>query len=247
MIVPLNIAFHAINNYFWTAISRKIYDYNGQAHAYITRVQNPFLNPLIVKDAKCVEQAINTIRKENTAFVVEVPQDILTDALENLLHRNNFTLSETTIVMYIDLSTYEMIPTKETIKNVDDALQDWVSPLTEAYESTQDISDQYKNAHQKALDNAFNLQHFSLYVNNMPVASLTLSILDDNAKIDDVGTLPAYQRKGYATQLIHHALNEAKKSGVRYCFLVASQKGLPVYANMGFKVLFESNLFKDKE
>lgn len=236
----LNQAFHAINDYFGTAISRKVCDYNGHAKAYITGVESPFLNMLVVEDVKGFEYVINDVKKENIPFVIEVPKDILTDEFQNLLHRCNFTLSEITVVMYMDLSTYTIMPTQDTIKNVNDALHDWVLPLTEAYESTPAISDQYKTVHQRAQDN---LQHFSLYIGNTPVASLTLSIHDGNAKIDDVGTLPTYQRKGYATQLIHHALNEAKQCGAQYCFLGASQKGLPVYEKMGFKALFESYIF----
>ena len=84
-----------------------------------------------------------------------------------------------------------------------------------------------------------------MYKNNNPIASITLSIHDNIARIDDVGTLPEYQKQGYATQLMQFILIQAIKMNVKYCFLESSTSGLSVYENLGFKKLFKNHLYTD--
>ena len=63
------------------------------------------------------------------------------------------------------------------------------------------------------------------------------------ARIDDVGTLPEFQGKGYASALMRYVLSEAKKLGARHCFLESSDSGLGVYQKLGFESLFKSNIY----
>ena len=94
-----------------------------------------------------------------------------------------------------------------SIKANDDKLNEWMIPLIGAFESTIDICSMYAAIHEKALKNHMNMHHFSLYKRGSPIkASLTLSIMDTFARIDDVGTLPKFQNKGYATRLMIYAL-----------------------------------------
>ena len=90
------------------------------------------------------------------------------------------------------------------------------------------------------------LYHFSLYSEEKPIASITLSLNNDIARIDDVGTLPEFQGKGYATRLMNYALSEAKKLGTTHCFLEASDSGLSIYQKLGFKTLFRNNVYSRK-
>lgn len=122
-------------------------------------------------------------------------------------------------------------------------LEDWIIPLVGAFGSTREISGQYAQAHQVALDKNCHLQHFSLYEDACPVASSTLSIHKTLARIDDVGTLPEFQRKGYATRLMTATLTEAKQLGARHCFLEASTSGLGLYQKLGFASLFTNNIY----
>ncbi|MBL3285103.1 putative GNAT acetyltransferase C-terminal domain protein [Rickettsiales endosymbiont of Paramecium tredecaurelia] len=63
------------------------------------------------------------------------------------------------------------------------------------------------------------------------------------ARIDDVGTLPEFQGKGYASALMRYVLSEAKRLGVRHCFLESSDSGLGVYQKLGFEPLFKNNIY----
>lgn len=66
------------------------------------------------------------------------------------------------------------------------------------------------------------------------------------ARIDDLGTLPEFQGKGYATHLMRYVLLETKKLGARHCFLESSDSGLGVYQKLGFETLFKNNIYSRK-
>ena len=129
------------------------------------------------------------------------------------------------------------------IKSNDNQLNDWMMPLVGAFESTFEICRIYAGIHENALKRNINLRHFSLYKQEQPIASITLSMHDAIARIDDVGTLPELQGKGYATHLMRYVLFEAKKLGARHCFLESSDSGFGVYQKLGFETLFKNNIY----
>lgn len=104
----------------------------------------------------------------------------------------------------------------------------------------------YAATHESALKKNVNLRHFSLYKQEKPIASITLSMHLAIARIDDVGTLPELQGKGYATHLMRYVLSEAKKLGACHCFLESSDLGLGVYQKLGFETLFKNNIHSRK-
>ena len=128
----------------------------------------------------------------------------------------------------------------------DDQLNDWMMPLIGAFESTFEICSIYATTHKNALKKNINLRHFSLYKQEKPIASITLSLNNGIARIDDVGTLPEFQGKGYATHLMHYVLSEAKRLGAHHCFLESSDSGFGVYQKLGFEPLFKNNIYSRK-
>ena len=106
------------------------------------------------------------------------------------------------------------------------------------FESTIEIIDSYRKRHEIASQSGAKLYHFSGFIKNDPVCSLSLSLCGHNVRIDDLATTPAYQRKGYATQLVHAAIDFAKTLNASKCFLEASADGLSLYQKIGFKELF---------
>jgi ribosomal protein S18 acetylase RimI-like enzyme len=129
------------------------------------------------------------------------------------------------------------------IKANDNQLNDWMMPLIGAFESTFEICSIYAMTHKNALKNNINFLHFSLYKKRKPIASITLSLNKNIARIDDVGTLPAFQGKGYATHLMRYVLSVAKERGACYCFLESSDSGVGVYQKLEFKTLFKNNIY----
>ncbi|WFQ78513.1 GNAT family N-acetyltransferase [Xenorhabdus sp. SF857] len=83
------------------------------------------------------------------------------------------------------------------------------------------------------------MQHYTLYIDELPVCSLTLSRLNNFVRLDDISTVMEKQRRGYAFALINHVLNKAKQDSATACYLDASRDGNGLYRRIGFKPLFE--------
>ena len=95
-----------------------------------------------------------------------------------------------------------------------------------------------------ALDQGHALNHFSLFVGHEAVSSITLSIHDGLARIDDLGTSSDFQGRGFATHLMKYVLLKAIELGATKCFLEASVEGLSLYKKLGFKPLFKTNIYE---
>jgi GNAT superfamily N-acetyltransferase len=142
--------------------------------------------------------------------------------------------------MHLDLSTFDAtieLADNVIIWAVDSNLNDWISPLVEAFEVTPGIAAFYVDGHKRALSHDANFYHFTLYNHNQPVASLTISVTGALARLDDVGTFPAFQGQGFATMLVTYGLKKTIDLGCTDCFLCASKNGLPLYKKLGFKAL----------
>ena len=70
-----------------------------------------------------------------------------------------------------------------------------------------------------------------------PVAACGTVVHDGDAGVLFVATVPAAQRRGLASELMRHALREARAAGASTTTLEASAAGEPVYARMGYRSL----------
>ncbi len=146
--------------------------------------------------------------------------------------------------MAIELNSIKrIIPEDLNVQLVDDKLEQWMLPLGGAFETTDEVTRQYAVVHERALRNKANFHHYTLFKNELPISSLTITWQSSVARISDVGTLPEHQNKGYASQLIQYALNELSDLGAKYCFLEASEVGFSVYQKLGFVALFKNDTF----
>jgi len=168
--------------------------------------------------------------------------------MADVLNAMGYTQKSKSVSMVVGLDRFATDQTpgfdsETTIKPNDDQLNDWMMPLIGAFESTFEICSIYATTHANALKRNINLRHFSLYKQEKPISSITLSMHDAIERIDDVGTMPECQCKGYATHLMHYVLSEAKRLGSRHCFLESSDSGLGVYQKLGFETLFKNNIY----
>lgn len=247
-------AYRQAENYFFSGISTETLSIDKNAIAYMTEVPVADLNLVYVKQVP--ESFIDTLNKskmffasKNLSFVVIMPDELCSSQIDNILIDNGYCKSGSSVAMVCDVNNIKDITgsfnldPEISIKSHDVKLNDWMLPLVGAFDSTKEISSIYASRHEVALTKNVNLLHYSLYKNNKPIASITLSIHDNIARIDDVGTLPEYQKQGYATLLIKFVLIQAIKMNAKYCFLESSASGLGVYEKLGFKKLFENNIY----
>ena len=238
-------------DYFFRGISSKCLDLDDGAHAYMTGGAE--LNFIyITRNTNALDKILTQGKKffdqDNLTFDVIIPQELYTPQMADVLNAMGYPQKSKSVSMIVELARFAMDQTarfddETAIKANDNQLNEWMMPLVGAFESTFEICRIYAGIHENALKRNINLRHFSLYKQEQPIASITLSMHDAIARIDDVGTLPELQGKGYATHLMRYVLSEAKKLGARHCFLESSDSGLGVYQKLGFETLFKNNIY----
>jgi ribosomal protein S18 acetylase RimI-like enzyme len=80
-----------------------------------------------------------------------------------------------------------------------------------------------------------------------PVAACGTVLHDGDANVLFVATVPAAQRRGLASELMRHALREARIAGASTTTLEASAAGEPVYARMGYRSLGRLGMFERRK
>lgn len=254
MNAPLINLYRQAEDYFFRGISLKCMDLGDGANAYMTGGAE--LNFIyITRNTNALDKILTQGKlffdQDNLSFDVIIPQELCTPQMADILNTMGYPQKSKSVSMTVDLDSLATDQTasfdsETTIKSNDNQLNDWMIPLIGAFESTFEVCMVYAATHESALKKNVNLRHFSLYKQEKPIASITLSMHDAIARIDDVGTLPEFQGKGYATHLMCYVLSEAKKLGARHCFLESSDSGLGVYQKLGFETLFKNNIYSRK-
>lgn len=245
---PLFALYHQAEDYFFTSISKKYHHLGDEACAYFTCVEAESLNLFIVKQYGTnlditLKDGIQFLDATGLPFCVVFPSPIA-DQVKKQISAIHFSAAYTSTAMQINLKDY--LPKKNDeveIRCTNDCLSDWAAPIESAFESVPEVMGQYQERHQSALDAGKRLIHFSLYVKAEPVCSLTLSINNQLARLDDIGTKVGFQGIGYASALVQHALSFAKSQNSSHCFLEASTDGASIYKRAGFSALFEYTAF----
>ncbi|WP_367607704.1 GNAT family N-acetyltransferase [Legionella sp. W05-934-2] len=255
MNAPLINLYRQAEDYFFRGISSKCMDPGDGAHAYMTGGAE--LNFIyITKNTNALDKVLIQGKEffdQNTlSFDVIIPQELCTPQMADVLTTMGYPQKSKSVSMVVDLDKFSFAQTaslddETIIKANDDQLNDWMMPLIGAFESTFEICSIYAATHENAFKRNINLRHFSLYKQEKPIASIILSMHDNTiARIDDVGTLPEFQGKGYASALMRYVLSEAKRLGAYHCFLESSDSGLGVYQKLGFEPLFKNNIYSRK-
>ena len=81
-----------------------------------------------------------------------------------------------------------------------------------------------------------------LTINNKPIGTGRLIVIDGKMYIGRVAILKEYRKKGYATNLINFLLNEAKNMGYNEVFIHAQSYAKDFYEKLGFKKFGEEFL-----
>ena len=237
-------AFHQTENNFFSLLSFSKSAYSNLT-AFATGVNASGLNPVIVNkvNEKFSEElmlCLSLYKQENLPWALVLPEYLHTKARENFLCEENLSFTGKGVAMVAVMADMALpvIESPLIIKAMTGGLHEWSIPLIEAFESTPEVTAIYTMRHQNASEGNTKLFHFSGFIDDTVVCSLSLSLVDDYARIDDVATLPSYQKKGYATQLMYSALSYARELQVTHCFLEASDSGLTIYEKMGFNPLF---------
>ncbi len=240
-------------DYFFKSISKKYLDLNDNAICYMTGVPVADLNIVYIKKhPSSLDKILNSAKlfydQDNLEFIVIIPEEFCSAEASDILKAAGYFSTEKSVAMVFELKNLisndvASFADKIVIKANDNRLNDWMLPMIAFSATAGDLICKYADTHKLALAKKAELQHFSLYNQEKPIASITLSLNNNIARIDDVATLPEFQGKGYATRLMTYVLQKAKESDARYCFLEASESGVSIYQKLGFETLFKNNIY----
>lgn len=242
--------------FFWSNISLATAHING-VDLFASAVNNRELNPAIQRASLTEESFITTLDSIQAFFKTHhIPWVwIIREGLipPNLITSHALELTDISIAMFCDLKNLPISNADSTlqIRENNDDLSDWGTCLTKAYGSPAETAAQYSDvvkdyieAHQKQTWSKTSFHHFVGYLGDLPVSCLTLSTEENRCRIDDVGTIPEQQHKGFATEIVRDGLIQAKALGADMCFLESSKKGIKVYEKLGFEPLFSNMYYK---
>lgn len=108
--------------------------------------------------------------------------------------------------------------------------------IAECFGFNPQVTDQYATMSNSAMKKKEQI-HFLAYLNNIPVATASLTITQTSAGIWNCATLPDYRKKGIGTALTLSALAEAKKRNYSEVMAVLMPKGMAwgLFRELGFK------------
>ncbi|WP_131781520.1 GNAT family N-acetyltransferase [Legionella gresilensis] len=242
--------FHKLEHHFFALLSFEKMHLSC-LDAFATGVKAPNLNPAIVNPVnacfkKDLLNCISFYSQKNLPWSLILPDYLCNKDILSLIDAQKLLLVDKGVAMQSVLKPSNFVPSLLEVREMKHELEVWSIPILHGFESTPNIMDVYTNQHRIATQTKNNIYHFTGFIKKTPVCSLTLSIYDNSARLDDIATMPAYQKKGYATELIHAALYQASRLGIKTCFLEAATSGLNVYKRIGFQPLF-TNLYYEKK
>jgi ribosomal protein S18 acetylase RimI-like enzyme len=247
---PITEAFHQTESNFFSAMSINKVAYDNLT-AFATGVPVSNLNPAIVNRVNDkfqinLDDCKSFYDSHKLPWTLIIPEYLSNNSLEHLLQSNDFNLNDEGVAMSLALEDIQPCTanTKLHIKAMENDLATWSIPLLHGFESVPAITDVYTRQHQIASNNSSNIYHLSGFIDDTVVCSLTLSTTEQQARLDDIATMPNYQKQGFATSLIHAALEKAMQLRIRNCYLEASSSGLSVYKRIGFKPIFKNHYYE---
>lgn len=241
----------ATERHFWRSIAQDVITVSDRAECYLTPLPVPVFNYIYLQagadnaEFSQAQQLFTACHKPHCL----VTEKSVAEALHPQIVAAGYEADGETRAMHLCVEQWQpssVLSAGCEIREVNDQLSLWAEPLDAAFPAGEDgeeapdfsIVSDYISYHQRAMANGTEMHHAVLLCQGKPVSCITLSLSEFGARIDDLGTVPAYQGNGYATLLLDYVLTLCRKRGIRDCYLEASPEGLSLYQKLGFRTLF---------
>lgn len=227
---------------------------DDSCYVFSTGLQSPLINLLIFKkqDVKDITPIIDKATRffaehKNIPWGINIVDDEYSSNIKNILLEMGFQnicqrYEIDTEIKQINTSN---LSEKDIIEVSDaDMLDDWVIPITSAFEAAAQDSKLYLDLSKKAFSsNSNRLKHFILYENDKPISSATLCFFDKIARLDNVATLKEKQGLGYGKKIVQYCTNKSKLAGSNRMVFESSKQGIKLYRKLGFSETGKSYIY----
>lgn len=229
-------------NLYWRALGsvRGLRKYEENYFEYVTSMDNE--GPSRVFNISFPEHDTDTYIGDLVSRIKskEVPNSLLITSetkptnVCSVLKNNGFSLDDSGLCMVYEMtSKFAETENEIEIVRVDNRidLEKWVHVINTALFECELLSiEQYEDI--------YNCENMSFYLamKNGIAASACFTVHDGNyADLDMVATLNEYRRKGIASELVRHSMNDLYESGISLISLRAEVGGIELYKRIGFE------------
>lgn len=240
---------------FWTIMSEKHSSFEG-LEAFITKVFDPMLNPVFCTPSVDINSfRTNILSVSELLQKYQLPWTLWCNPYANvpasLLEEYNFSLIEQIPSLYFDISKnkpdyksvlkIENVVIREALTSGD--INDWFEPVAESFKIPQDNTDLLQLMLKKpyGLDQPFH--HYIAYLNDIPIAAVTILIHKSFAMLRNIARKNAYPHKGLASAITLYALEQAEEYSCQTVFLETSKGEVNHYRKLGFQELFINDVY----
>ncbi|QMT59484.1 N-acetyltransferase [Legionella sp. PC997] len=247
-----NNEYHELERHFFSLISLNCLNHPtitafetgvlaaGLNPAFVTLTDKEFLNDL----AHCRSH----FAQKNLPWAIVISEHTPIDTQQKSQFLHDYELTDCGVAMEFNLLSSLLPPLNHQLefRVLNDDLNIWGIPLIHGFQSTPEINQVYTQRHDLALQKCPDLYHLSGFFAGEVVVSMTLTVKEHFARIDDLATMPHFQKRGFATAMMTYALKKALDLKVQTCFLEASSSGLNLYKRLGFEPLFINHYYELK-
>ncbi|WP_454780465.1 GNAT family N-acetyltransferase [Legionella sp. WA2022007384] len=244
--------FHELERHFFSLISLNCLNH-PTITAFETGVLAAGLNPAFVTQtdkefstdlAHCRSYFV----QKNLPWTIVISEHTQIGSQQKSQFLHDYELTDNGVGMIFDLlsSPLQGLDNQLEFREMNDELHTWGIPMTYAFQSTPEINQVYIQRHDEALKKSQGIYHFSGFFSGEVVVSMTLTVKEHLARIDDLATMPHFQKRGFAHAMMIYALKKALDLKVQTCFLEASSSGLNLYKHIGFQPLFTNHYYELK-
>jgi ribosomal protein S18 acetylase RimI-like enzyme len=214
---------------------------------------DPILN--VVIDAQITEKDVhakidaveNFFKQRNIGWSWIINSTARPVTLPHYLRQHNLSFLDEFPSLYFDLDTPFALQedARFTISEAlaNDELREWIKPVGASFGSSDGGEGFRQLSARQPHGPGTPFHHFMVHQQGEIVACGTLYTGSESAMIHNLATMPGHRKKGLATLLTLHAMQEAKKIGYKHCFLNSSESGLNLYRRIGFKIFTMSEIY----
>lgn len=216
--------------------------------AFVTGADAFLLNIVVDtrKNATFSAELIQTMHHFFSPYQVPWGWLVVADVEQEDIKAFGFDLAFQSPGMYFDLNNALSEAQIEAIciQEENNDLKEWIKPLQEAFPN-KDNCEVYRRLNADLLSKGEKkLRHFTAYCEHEAAVSGTLFFSNQAVAVHNMAARPQFRKRGIGMALLAHMMAEASRQGYRHCFLDASDAGLNLYNQVGFKTYCKTSFYK---
>lgn len=178
---------------------------------------------------------------------------IPTYEIEEQMKNKKFVITEQELGMCLPIDEINTINTqienfliKEILSK--DEMYDFSEVLSSVFGDSKEsfyVKEYYKLIAQNELYKDSNIKYYIGYYNGNAVSTGCLYFTEESVGIYDISTSFHSRKQGFGTAMFNYLLSKIKRDKREYCILQASEDGVRMYKNFGFKEVVKINIYEN--